>query len=249
VDSPNGRSSGCSGAGAPIDAFGVGTKLAVSRDAPDLDMAYKLVEYAGKLRLELSSSKATYPGRKQVFRSYHQGRMDEDGLTCSSTRERSISPTSARELLPHQGAAACAREAGRRKAARARLVGLGRDDAAADGPTLLADPFHRIVASRYECTNSSTLHTVTLLLHYPGSWARCPRSACSWASPSATRRPEWTTGCRAGCVASCSATMRTPICDDEEVTARRYPPLTMEASVLRDALEIMQDAIVHVSER
>jgi hypothetical protein len=39
-----------------------------------------------------------------------------------------------------------------------------------------------------------------------------------------------------------------PICDDEEVTARRYPPLTMEASALRGALDIMQDAIVHVSE-
>ena len=36
--------------GAPIDAFGVGTKLAVMADAPDLDMAYKLVEYGGKGR-------------------------------------------------------------------------------------------------------------------------------------------------------------------------------------------------------
>lgn len=55
-------------AGAPIDAFGVGTNLAVCDDAPSLDMAYKLVDYAGVPRLKLSSEKATYPARKQVFR-------------------------------------------------------------------------------------------------------------------------------------------------------------------------------------
>ena len=54
--------------GAPIDVFGVGTKLAVIADAPDLDMAYKLVEYGGKGRLKLSTNKLLYPGRKQVFR-------------------------------------------------------------------------------------------------------------------------------------------------------------------------------------
>jgi nicotinate phosphoribosyltransferase len=65
-------------AGAPIDAFGVGTKLAVMEDAPDLDMAYKLVEYAGKGRLKLSSQKLIYPGRKQVFRQVENGRMSGD---------------------------------------------------------------------------------------------------------------------------------------------------------------------------
>ena len=39
-----------------------------------------------------------------------------------------------------------------------------------------------------------------------------------------------------------------PICDNEEVTLRMYPALTMEESVLREALEIMEDAIVHVIE-
>jgi nicotinate phosphoribosyltransferase len=34
--------------GAPIDGFGIGTRMGVSSDAPDLDIAYKLVEYAGK---------------------------------------------------------------------------------------------------------------------------------------------------------------------------------------------------------
>jgi nicotinate phosphoribosyltransferase len=64
--------------GAPIDAFGVGTKLAVMADAPELDMAYKLVEYGGKGRLKLSKKKVLYPGRKQVFRQVENGRMVRD---------------------------------------------------------------------------------------------------------------------------------------------------------------------------
>ena len=52
----------------PVDAFGVGTALGVSADAPALDMAYKLQEYAGKPRRKRSPGKATWPGVKQVFR-------------------------------------------------------------------------------------------------------------------------------------------------------------------------------------
>jgi nicotinate phosphoribosyltransferase len=55
-------------AGAPIDVFGVGTDMGVSGDAPSLDMAYKLVEYAGTPRLKLSSKKVSFLGKKQVFR-------------------------------------------------------------------------------------------------------------------------------------------------------------------------------------
>lgn len=64
--------------GAPIDAFGVGTKLSVMEGASHLDMAYKLVEYAGRGRLKLSPSKLLYPGRKQVFRRMEHGRMAGD---------------------------------------------------------------------------------------------------------------------------------------------------------------------------
>jgi nicotinate phosphoribosyltransferase len=52
----------------PVDAFGVGTALDVSADAPALDMAYKLQEYAGRPRRKRSPGKATWPGAKQVFR-------------------------------------------------------------------------------------------------------------------------------------------------------------------------------------
>jgi nicotinate phosphoribosyltransferase len=54
--------------GVPADAFGVGTALDVSADAPALDMAYKLVEYAGRPRRKSSPGKATWPGAKQVCR-------------------------------------------------------------------------------------------------------------------------------------------------------------------------------------
>jgi nicotinate phosphoribosyltransferase len=64
--------------GAPIDGFGVGTKLAVSADAPSLDMAYKLVEYDGRPRTKLSAGKVICPGRKQVFRLCDGERMKQD---------------------------------------------------------------------------------------------------------------------------------------------------------------------------
>ncbi|MBI3461507.1 MAG: nicotinate phosphoribosyltransferase [Planctomycetes bacterium] len=64
--------------GSPIDAFGVGTKMAVSKDATDLDMAYKLVEYASVPRTKLSARKVIYPGRKQAFREVQSGIMVRD---------------------------------------------------------------------------------------------------------------------------------------------------------------------------
>jgi nicotinate phosphoribosyltransferase len=65
-------------AGAPIDGFGVGTQLAVSADAPDIDFSYKLVAYDGQPRMKLSSSKVILPGRKQVFRRIQAGQMVGD---------------------------------------------------------------------------------------------------------------------------------------------------------------------------
>ncbi len=56
-------------AGAPVDGFGVGTRLDTSSDMPYLDCAYKLQEYAGRARRKRSEGKATWPGRKQVYRT------------------------------------------------------------------------------------------------------------------------------------------------------------------------------------
>jgi nicotinate phosphoribosyltransferase len=67
---------------APIDAFGVGTRMNTSADAPFLDCAYKLAEYAGTGRRKRSEGKATWPGRKQVFRSIDaNGCFERDVLT------------------------------------------------------------------------------------------------------------------------------------------------------------------------
>jgi nicotinate phosphoribosyltransferase len=56
-------------ADAPVDAFGVGTRLGTSSDAPYLGMVYKLAEQGGEPRIKLSPGKETWPGRKQLWRS------------------------------------------------------------------------------------------------------------------------------------------------------------------------------------
>jgi nicotinate phosphoribosyltransferase len=69
-------------AGAPIDGFGVGTSLTVSSDVPALDCAYKLQEYAGEGRRKYSPGKVTWPGPKQIWRSYgDDGKMKRDVLS------------------------------------------------------------------------------------------------------------------------------------------------------------------------
>ena len=59
-------------AGAPIDAFGVGTQLATSGDAPFMNATYKMVEIdiggIHRFTAKLSEDKISLPGAKQVFR-------------------------------------------------------------------------------------------------------------------------------------------------------------------------------------
>jgi len=70
--------------GAPIDGYGIGTHMDTSADAPYLDCAYKLVEYAGHARRKRSEGKVLWPGRKQVYRRYDgAGRMESDLLTLA----------------------------------------------------------------------------------------------------------------------------------------------------------------------
>lgn len=74
-------------AGAPIDGFGVGTRMNTSADHPYFDCAYKLQEYAGVPRRKRSEGKATWPGRKQVFRRHDAaGRLAGDTLTLEGDR-------------------------------------------------------------------------------------------------------------------------------------------------------------------
>lgn len=70
--------------GAPIDGFGLGTSLTTSFDLPALDCAYKLQEYAGLARRKRSTGKATWPGRKQIWRRYNGERMASDVMSIES---------------------------------------------------------------------------------------------------------------------------------------------------------------------
>lgn len=54
--------------GAPIDSLAVGTAVTTSSGPPSLDCAYKLQEYPGRPCRKRSEGKATWPGRKQVYR-------------------------------------------------------------------------------------------------------------------------------------------------------------------------------------
>ena len=67
--------------GAPIDGFGVGTKMGTIADQPYLDTVYKISGYAGKPRMKLSSQKSNLPGRKQVFRQYRGSEAIGDVIT------------------------------------------------------------------------------------------------------------------------------------------------------------------------
>jgi nicotinate phosphoribosyltransferase len=87
--------------GAPIDGFGVGTSMGVSKDAPALDIAYKLTAYAGKGRLKLSPGKKILPGRKQVFRIEEgegEGRRAVRDVIARADEE---APPGGRPLLVH----------------------------------------------------------------------------------------------------------------------------------------------------
>ena len=66
---------------APIDSFGIGTKMVTSNDMPYLNCAYKLMEYKGKPRKKRSQGKETWPGQKQVYRFYKEDKMSYDMMS------------------------------------------------------------------------------------------------------------------------------------------------------------------------
>ena len=88
--------------GAPIDLFGVGTKVGTSADAPYTDMSYKLVCYNGQPVMKLSPDKVSPPGAKQVFRLREQdGRFARDLVSLQDERVPNGEPLL--ELVMDQG--------------------------------------------------------------------------------------------------------------------------------------------------
>jgi nicotinate phosphoribosyltransferase len=78
--------------GAPIDGFGVGTKMGTAADQPALDSAYKLCGYAGRPRMKLSSDKSNLPGRKQVIRQYEEGTAVRDVIATEEADRHTGAP-------------------------------------------------------------------------------------------------------------------------------------------------------------
>lgn len=136
------------GAKAPIDGFGMGTSLTTSSDVPALDCAYKLEEYADVARRKLSVGKATWPGRKQVWRSYDdRGRMAQDVL---STHDDDLSgETLVRPVL----------RGGKRAGPAPRLREI-RDHAARE-LARLPDPLRRLAPHAYPVEIGDALRRLT----------------------------------------------------------------------------------------
>lgn len=124
------------GSGAPVDGFGVGTRMDTSSDVPYLDCAYKLQEYAGKMRRKRSEGKQTWPGRKQVYRNYDaEGRMAWDVVTAEG------------EVLPGDELIQPVMRNGRRVAPAATLEDIRKHAAAS--LTRLPEPL-RSLQEQYE---------------------------------------------------------------------------------------------------
>jgi len=137
-------------AGAPIGGFGIGTSLTTSSDLAALDCAYKLEEYAGTARRKRSTGKATWPGRKQVWRRYGEdGRMAGDVLSTaddSQAGEPLIRPVMAagRRLGPAPSIEEIRAHAARQLAALPE--GLRRLDPAASYPVEVGAPLRALAA-------------------------------------------------------------------------------------------------------
>lgn len=140
-------------AGAPIDGYGIGTHLTTSADVPYLDCAYKLQEYAGRPRRKRSTGKATWPGRKQVFR-----RLEADGSLAADflTIEDETAPGTAlvqpvmragRRIAPPEPLAAIRqRAADALRSLPERLRVLERPDGSLPHPVEVSDALRQLAA-------------------------------------------------------------------------------------------------------
>ncbi len=134
--------------GAPIDGFGIGTSLATSSDAPALDCAYKLQDYAGIARRKRSAGKATWPGKKQVYRRLDDaGRMAGDLLTVEEDVQDGMALLEpvlrdGRRLAPSPGLDLVRAHAARQRATLPER--LCRLDGQADYPVTVSEPLREL---------------------------------------------------------------------------------------------------------
>ncbi|MBS1136522.1 MAG: Nicotinate phosphoribosyltransferase [Proteobacteria bacterium] len=132
-------------AGAPVDGFGIGTRVDTSNDQPYLDCAYKLQEYAGRARRKRSEGKATWPGRKQVYRHRDvDSRMVRDVVTLET------------DVQPGEPLLIPVMRGGRRLAAAAALPEVRRH--AAENLGRLPEPLRRLEEFDYPVEIAPALH-------------------------------------------------------------------------------------------
>jgi nicotinate phosphoribosyltransferase len=147
------------GAGEPIDAFGVGTELVTSKDAPALGGVYKVVWVGGagdgRPAVKLSPGKVTYPGAHQILREHDDaGRMARDTLALA---DEALPGTPLLEQILEGGQLAGGRTRDHledlesiRARARAQLAALPRGAILQDSPALEVAPSARLRALQQE---------------------------------------------------------------------------------------------------
>ncbi|MDE2842695.1 MAG: nicotinate phosphoribosyltransferase, partial [Chloroflexota bacterium] len=136
--------------GAPIDIFGVGTRVGTSADAPYTDMSYKLSCYDGRPVMKLSTDKISPPGVKQVYRL-------RDGNGCF---ERDVVSLQDEQLPAGERLLETVMEAGKKTRPEPALSEM-RDRFTADFARL-EDHFKQIVSPpRYPVTLSPALQRLT----------------------------------------------------------------------------------------
>ncbi|MGH9161114.1 MAG: nicotinate phosphoribosyltransferase [Vicinamibacteraceae bacterium] len=140
---------------APIDAFGVGTALSTSSDAPSLSAVYKLIEIERQgvsvPAMKLSPGKRLYPGRKQIWRIVEDGVMCRDVVATADE----AGPPGATPLLT------CVMQGGRRVEARPLLSAL-RERCAAEQQRLPPGVRQLRDADPYPVTMSEGLERLAL---------------------------------------------------------------------------------------
>lgn len=135
-------------ADAPIDGFGVGTKMGTSADQPYLDSAYKLCGYDGTPRMKLSKEKSNLPGRKQVFRQYNGNTAVRDVI---GTADETLDGEPLLHRVMHNGS--------RTDAGAARPARAIREHAAAKQNELPDELLALDPAAAYPVDISDALHT------------------------------------------------------------------------------------------
>jgi nicotinate phosphoribosyltransferase len=84
-------------AGACIDGYGLGTQLVTGTP---VNGVYKLVEIDGIPVMKEATGKVSYPGRKQIFRSYEQGQAVGDRLGLMVEQRSAVSSQQSADHAP-----------------------------------------------------------------------------------------------------------------------------------------------------